>query len=236
MLKSLDQLVAKLSRDTHVLGIMLFGSQARGMADRFSDTDIYVLLSKRGIYTRLNYLTSNAPRFDIFFDPLNEVKQYLRDERHSVRRITSHMLAHGVVLFERGNTLSKLQSVAKANLQTKTNYGREELLMHKYSIDDFWGEVQRDYLSGDAMSFGMNCQLLIANVTELILKLRGSFFCPPREMNQLLHSLDPRFEKLAREFYKTTIRKKRVQVLGRIVRYAYAVSGGSLPKRWGLKK
>jgi predicted nucleotidyltransferase len=235
MLKSLDQLIAKLSRDTNVLGVLLFGSQARGMADRFSDTDIYVLVSKKGTYARLNYL-ANGMRFDIFFDPVNELRQYLHDEHHNVRRITSHMLAHGAILFERGRELSKLQLVAKANLRTKTTYSREELLMHKYSIDDFWGEVQRDYLSGDAMSFGMNCQLLIANVTELILKLHGGFFCPSREMNQLLYSLDPRFEKLAQEFYKTTLGKKRVQVLGRIVYYAYAVSGGALPKRWGLKK
>jgi predicted nucleotidyltransferase len=236
MEKPLEQLITKFSRDTNVLGIMLFGSQARGMADRFSDTDIYILLSKRGAYTRLNYLSSGAPRFDIFFDPLNEVKQYLRDERHKVRRITSHMLAHGIVLFERGKELSKLQSIAKANLRLKTICSHEEILMHKYSIDDFWGEVQRDYRSGNNISFGINCQLLITNVTELVLKLRGGFFCPPREMNQLLHNLDPRFEKLAQEFYAATVAGKKVEVLRRIVRYAYTISGGPLPRRWCLRK
>jgi hypothetical protein len=48
------------------------------------------------------------------------------------------------------------------NLKLKTKYKKGEILMHKYSIDDFWGEVQRDIKNNDYLAFGLDSHLLIS--------------------------------------------------------------------------
>lgn len=65
--------------------------------------------------------------------------------------------------------------------------------MHKYSIDDFWGETQRDARNSDYLAFGLDSQLLMNNIIELFLKLKGEFFRQPNEMSEIFKKLDKKF-------------------------------------------
>jgi hypothetical protein len=58
--------------------------------------------------------------------------------------------------------------------------------MHKYSIDDFWGEVQRDIKNKDYLAFGLDSHLLISNIIEIFLRLNGEFLRQPNEMIRVL--------------------------------------------------
>ena len=100
------------------------------------------------------------------------------------------MLAHGEILFQRRKNLEKIQAIAKNNLKLKTKYKKGEILMHKYSIDDFWGEVQRDIKNNDYLAFGIDSYLLISNIVELFLKLNGEFLRQPNEIMKLLKKID----------------------------------------------
>jgi len=92
--------VKKYKQDKNVLGILLFGSVARNKFDNYSDIDIYILLDKKGKFSRENFV-NNKIRVDIIFNTIKEAKDYLKEEKNNVRRITSHMLAHGKILFQK---------------------------------------------------------------------------------------------------------------------------------------
>jgi len=94
------------------------------------------------------------------------------------------MLAYGEILFQKGENLEKLQIVAKNNLRLKTAYKKSEILMHKYSIDDFWGEVQRDIKNKDYLAFGLDSHLLISNIIEIFLRLNGEFLRNDRSIKK----------------------------------------------------
>ena len=47
--------------------------------------------------------------------------------------------------------------------------------MHKYSIDDFLGEIRRDLKNQDIIAFNLDSQLLMNNIIELFLKLEVIF-------------------------------------------------------------
>jgi hypothetical protein len=64
-------------------------------------------------------------RVDIILNTIKEAKSYLKEDRNNLRRITSHMLAYGEILFQRGGNLEKLQIVAKNNLRLKTAYKKK---------------------------------------------------------------------------------------------------------------
>ncbi|OIP78060.1 MAG: hypothetical protein CO002_01740 [Candidatus Portnoybacteria bacterium CG_4_8_14_3_um_filter_44_10] len=231
--KICEDVAKQYKPDKNVLGILLFGSAARDKFDKYSDVDIYILLNKRGKFSRNNFI-KNGIRVDIILNTTGEAENYLKADKNNLRRITSHMLAHGKVLFKRGGWLEKIQAVAKNNLKLKTKYKRSEILMHKYSIDDFWGEVQRDIENNDHLAISTDSHLLVTNIVELFLKLNGEFLRQPNEMRKILERLDRKFSDQVESFYKTKNLQDKKRILSRLVRYIYEKSGGPLPKRWRL--
>ena len=107
--------------------------------------------------------------------------------------------------------------------------------MHKYSIDDFWGEVQRDVKNKDYIAFGLDSQLLVNNILELFLKLSGQFCPQPNEMKQTLRQLNKDFAQLVDDFYTTPKTEKKLVILSQLIRTIYKKSGGPLPDTWSLK-
>ena len=232
--KICSDVVKQYEPDKNVLGIILFGSAVRNKFDEYSDVDIYVLLNKKAKFSRSNFI-KNGARIDIIFNTIQEARGYLKEDRNNLRRITSHMLAYGEILFQRENSLEKIQTVARNNIKLKTTYKKSEILMHKYSIDDFWGEVQRDIKNKDHLAFGLDSQLLINNIIELFLKLNGNFLQQPNEMTKTLERLDNKFAGCVKNFYKNrNIQKKKI-ILAELVKYIYRKSGGPLPKSWVLR-
>jgi len=231
--KICDQIVWEYKQNKNVLGIMLFGSAVNNKFDKYSDIDIYVLLKKEDKYSRYSFLKDDA-LVEIIFDTVGKIKSYLKEEKVSVRRNVSHMLAHGKILYETGDNFKKLQTIAKHNLKSKTNSNREEILMHKYSIDDFWDQVQRDTKNKNYLSFGLTSQLLLNNIIELFLKRHGEFLRPPSEMSEVLGKLDKNFYGRIKNFYKTANIKTKKRILSGLIKYIYKKTGGSLPDRWSL--
>jgi predicted nucleotidyltransferase len=232
--KICNDVVKKYKQDKNVLGILLFGSATRNKFDKYSDVDIYILLDKKGKFSRSNFV-KNGLRVDIIFNTIKEAKNYLKEDTNNLRRITSYMLAYGKILFQRQRNLKRIQAVAKNNLKLKTKYENSEILMHKYSIDDFWGEVQRDIQKGDYLAFGLDSHLLVSNIIELFLKLNGEFLWQPNEIRMHLRKLDKKFADRIENFYKEGNTQKKKKTLSKLVEYIYEKFGGPLPQRWVLK-
>ena len=231
--KICNDLVEQYKQDKNVLGILLFGSAARNKFDKYSDIDVYVLLDKKGKFSRSNFV-KNGLRVDIILNTIKEAADYLKKDRNNLRRITSHMLAYGKILFQRRKYLEKIQSIAKSNLKLKTKYKKGEVLMHKYSIDDFWGEVQRDIENKDSLAFGIDSHLLVTNIMELFLKLNGEFLRQPNEIKKVLKRLDRKFSDQIENFYRASNIQNKKQILSNLVEYIYKKSKGPLPKKWFL--
>ncbi|BCX15813.1 MAG: hypothetical protein KatS3mg098_042 [Candidatus Parcubacteria bacterium] len=229
-----DEIVRQYKPNKNVLGILLFGSVARNTFDQYSDIDIYILLNKKGRFSRINFI-KNGFRVDIILNTKKEAMQYLKEDKNNLRRITSHMIAHGKIIFQRRKYLENIQAIAKSNLKLRTKYKKSEVLMHKYSIDDFWGEVQRDIKNDDHLAFGLDSHLLISNIMELFLKLNGEFLRQPKEMREVLKKLDRKFSNKIENFYKTGEIQSKKKILSNLVEYIYKKSGGPLPSKWFLK-
>jgi predicted nucleotidyltransferase len=232
--KICNDITKKYQQDKNVLGIMLFGSAARDKLDQYSDIDIFILLNKKGKFSRFNFI-KNGTRIDIIFNTKKEIKDYLSRDKYGLKRITSHMLANGKILYDNDNYLLKFQRIAKKNLESQTRRNKEDILMHKYSIDDFWGEVQRDVKNKNYLAFGIDSQLLMNNIIELFLRTKREFLRQPNEMLEFLNKVDKNFAQSVNNFYKTEKIKKKLSILSSLIKYAYKRSGGELPKNWKIK-
>jgi predicted nucleotidyltransferase len=228
-----EDMVKCYKTDKNVLGVMLFGSAARGMSDIYSDIDIYILLAGKGKFSRNNFI-KDGKRIDVIFNTFKEVKKYLKEDKNNIKRNTSHMLTYGKILFQKGKVLDKIKKTAQNNLKSKTKYSKDEVLMHKYSIDDFWGEVQRDIKNKDYLAFGLDSQLLINNILELFLKMNGEFLRRSDETGEILRRIDKKFARQISDFYKESNIQKKKNILTGLVGYIYKKTNGPLPPNWNI--
>ena len=229
-----DEVIQKYRNDKNVLGIMLFGSAARNKFDKFSDVDFYIILGKNGKYSRNNFL-SHKYRVDIILNTLAEAEKYLKKDYRNIRRITSHMLAHGKIIFARTKDLARLQKIARVNLNSITKKNEATTLMHKYSIDDFWGETQRDIENKNFTAFGIDSYLLISNIIELLLEHKGGYLKQPNEMSKVLSKADKKIASDIEKFYRSSNIKERKNTLEKLVKAVYKKTGGPMPRNWEIK-
>lgn len=232
--KICDEITNQYKLDDNVLGIALFGSVARNKLDQHSDIDIYVILDKKIDYSRKSFIKDGIV-VDIIFDTLDEVLIYLKEDNENINRNTSHMLAHAKIIYQVDNKFEAIIEKAKQNLKSHTKYSKDEILMHKYSIDDFWIDVQRSYRNHDDMAFETNCHLLLNNIIELFFKINGYFLLQPNEMARFINEKDKIFGKYLDEYYKNKNPKDRLKVIPKIIGYIYSISGGLLPNTWQIK-
>lgn len=230
----LKSIIDELPKDNNVLGIILFGSVARKKSDQYSDIDIYIILKKKAGYSRLNFV-KNGIRVDVILDTIDEMNSFLKEEKYNVKRITSNMLAHGKIIYQTRNDVKGVIKEAKNNLKLRTKYNNDEILMHKYSIDDFWGEVQRDIKNKNYLAFGLDSQLLLNNIIELFLKFHEEFLRQPNEMFIVLSKIDKNFAKNIDQFYRTGNIKAKLNILSKLVSYIYDETNGPLPQKWMIK-
>lgn len=116
-------LAALKAATTHVLstfpraaGIIAAGSILRGVANRSSDIDLYVIHHDR-FRQRIQKYFHHVP-FEIFVNPPGMVRRYFKEEVVSGRLITAHMLATGFVVLQTDSTVSDLRQEAEAILHS----------------------------------------------------------------------------------------------------------------------
>ncbi|MFA6533584.1 MAG: nucleotidyltransferase domain-containing protein [Patescibacteria group bacterium] len=232
--KICSDLVKQYKPDKNILGILLFGSVVRNKFDQYSDIDIYILLKKKTDYSRLNFVKNNM-RIDIILDTVGEASSFLKNDKYNIKRNTSHMLANSKILYQAGNDLNKIIAKAKNNLRLRTKYNNDEILMHKYSIDDFWGEVQRDFKNHNLVAFELDSHLLMKNIIELFLKIKGDFLRQPNEVADIIGKRDKKLGYYIEKFYKARDLKNKLIILPKIINHIYELSNGPLPQKWQIK-
>jgi predicted nucleotidyltransferase len=215
-----DNVVTQYKSDKNILGIALFGSVARGKSDKYSDVDIYILTKDKPDYSRINFIEKNI-RVELIFDQITEALKYLKEDEYNVKRITSHELAFAKILYQVNDKFNNLINKAKQNLKSHTKYDNDEMLMHKYSIDDFWGEIQRDYKSNDRMAFELDSHLLMGNIIEIFFKVNGYFLLQPNEMLKFIKEKDKIFSKYLTNYYRAKSPKAKLKIIPKIIEYTY---------------
>ncbi|MDP3443762.1 MAG: nucleotidyltransferase domain-containing protein [Ignavibacteria bacterium] len=218
-------------KDRSVLGVALFGSVARGLNDECSDIDIYVVMKNKSDISRKSFVASGV-RVEILIDSFFDIMQYLETEQFSLHRNVSQMFAFANVIYDEGNMLSEIIEFAKKNIKQRTKYTKTEILMNKYSIDDFYSDMGRSYRYNDVISFELNSGLILKNLIELFLKVGGGYLKQPNEMSDYIYSLDSKFGDMLNRYYLLIDLNDRYEFMAEIIAYIYKHSHGPLPEKW----
>lgn len=218
-------------KDRNVLGVALFGSVARGLNDEYSDIDIYVVMKNKSDISRKSYVVDGV-RVEVLIDSFVDIMQYLETEQYSLYRNVSQMFTFANVIYENSNILSEIIEFAKKNIKQRTKYTKAEILMNKYSIDDFYSDMGRSYRYNDVISFELNSGLIIKNLIELFLKIKGGYLKQPNEMSDYIYGLDSEFGDMLNRYYLLIDLNDRYEFMSEIIAHIYIHSHGSLPEKW----
>lgn len=226
-------LVSVFHHNSNNLGLLAFGSASRGQEDKNSDIDFYVLTKNKPQHYRENFIYKNQ-RVDVLFDSIEDIEKYLKSEKNSLRRPVASMIYNSVVLLDKSKVAKKLKLHALTVLKSKVKYSKTEILMHKYSLDDFLGEAKRDLENNNELAFTLDAQLIIDNSLELFCKVNNIILIQPRDMLFKLSIKDKKFAKLMLDFSRANNNHSKLKLLIKIVDYTYKISGGGLPNKWSI--
>jgi Nucleotidyltransferase domain len=191
-----QQYIAELQRDTNVLGIILFGSWARGNNRPDSDIDLVVIVQngyKRAVEHR------DGQAFEFIFVTEQGALDFWEanpDDAVELWRVAQ-------VLFDRNGAIARLRQAVQIIVQR----GKPALTEDQYNHSRFDCLDQIKAVEGVMPTDPATASLLLAakmiQLTELFFTIRQRWIPPPKQRLASIRELDHECHNLLARYYAT---------------------------------
>ncbi len=106
---ALDRFIRPWRARKYVLGALVTGSRAFGLADRFSDIDVHIAMSNGVKWRERGNRRIDGFIVEYFANPLRMYPKYYRDGSKGGSRSIARMFAYGRILFDKDGSMGRLQ-------------------------------------------------------------------------------------------------------------------------------
>lgn len=186
----------QLKKNDNVLGIILFGSWARGNSRPDSDVDLLVI-QKEG-FKKTVEVFKNIP-FEITYTTESGVKKYWRGNPDDCVELWNI----GKVIFDRDGTIKKLRQYAKTLSQKgKAPLSNNEITLIKFDIYDQIKAAEK-LTATDPTTAAMILQSKVFHLSKIYFDLHQYWTPPPKQRLQVLSQSKPDLVVLVKKFYST---------------------------------
>jgi|SRR4051812_14474512 hypothetical protein len=189
------------------IGVVAAGTIVRGTADARSDLDLYVVHD--AAYRRRVQRFFNGVPAEIFVNPPAAIRGYFEEEHRDGRRLTAHMVATGVVVFQDGPIVDELRAEAREWLARPAAMSAAERTTARYAIatrlEDALDVIDSDETTADLL-------LAAAVLAMLEYRCRSNNGRIPRskELVATVRAMDAEAGRLADGFSRATdVRERR---------------------------
>lgn len=179
---ALRHAVEFIFEEVEPVGIIASGTIIRGAAHRTSDLDVCVV-HLGPFRRRIQRFFENVPA-EIFINPPATIRAYFAEEDRDGRRVTAHMLATGVVVFQSDPVVEELRTEAARWLAKKTSLSDFERVSTRYTIASRL-EDALDVLDTDAATATMLLSDAVLAMLEYLCKAQHGQI--PRRKDLLAH-------------------------------------------------
>jgi predicted nucleotidyltransferase len=190
-----QQHIAHLQAQPDVLGILLFGSWARGNNRPDSDIDLLVIV-REGFRRTVEY--HNGTAFEITYTTEQGASEYWRsspDDAVELWRVAT-------VLYDRDGTMARLAQVGQTiHDQGKPPLEPEHYAHVQFDIRDQLRAAEELALS-DPMTARLLLSTLVVRLTELYFDLRQLWTPPPKQRLGILRQSDRAISDLVASYYE----------------------------------
>ena len=205
----------ELKQRTNVLGVIMFGSWARGNNRSDSDVDLVVILTE-GYRRTVEY--RNGQAFEIIYSTEKGAFDYWESNKDDA----AGLWAVAKILFDRDGTIDRLKKKIKEVL----NIGKKPIDEYQFEQFRFDSEDTIKYVETilviDPTSANLILTDKIFSLTELFFDIRQIWIPAPKQRLMKVKEISLGFYFLLFEFYKEQITlKKKLELAKRIVHFVY---------------
>ncbi len=210
-----DQFVEDLKKRPDVLGIILFGSWARGNNRQDSDIDLVVILTE-GFRRTVEY--SGEQVYEIIYITENSAFDYWENHKDQC----AGLWEVAKILYDKSGTIQKLEKRVKRMLkQGKKPYDQYQLSQLRFDAED-----QINYVKKIKMTDLATARMILLNkvfaLTELFFDIRQLWIPAPKQRLMQIKKIDTRFYDLLVKFYEENGLSEQIKSAEVIVKFVFS--------------
>jgi predicted nucleotidyltransferase len=207
---STQQYIEELQTNSHILGIILFGSWARGNNRPDSDVDLLVIV-QHGFKRTVEYREGQA--FEITYTTEQGAMAYWQSNPDDAIELWNI----AKVLFDRDGTLARLQKSAR-ELKEK---GKLPLTADQHEHYKFDAHDQLKAIAGLATSDPATARMLLSTkvfqLTELFFDTRQLWTPPPKQRLAIIKDINHNLYNLISRYYDESSIFKQITIVQSII-------------------
>jgi predicted nucleotidyltransferase len=210
MNKAIDTFLEHLKQRTDVLGIIMFGSRARGNNRPDSDVDLVVIASV-GFRRAVEYHEGQA--FEIIYTTGKSALAYWKNHPDDA----AGLWAVAKVLYDKDKTISKLKNkVNKVLKKGKGPIDEHQLGQFRFDAEDTLKYVEY-MIEHDPVTANLILTNKVFTLTELFFNIRQMWIPAPKQRLSKIKEISPDLYALLSEFYSDKNLNERLQTASGIL-------------------
>ena len=198
MNKDTQEFIEGLKRRPDIVGIILFGSWARGNNRLDSDVDLVVIVTE-GFRRTVEY--NNSQAFEIIYTTAKLAFEFWESHKDDC----AGLWEVAKVLYDKDRTIERLQTKVEEMLRAgKKPYDTWQLGQVRFDAEDGLRYVEHE-LSNDPVTANLLLFMKVIALTEVFFDLRGQWIPAPKQrLSQIKHA-STEFYALLEQFYKDNV-------------------------------
>lgn len=210
----MDEFINELKLRENVLGIILFGSWARGNNRLDSDIDLVVILNE-GFERTVEYRNNQA--FEITYTTKDSATEYWKENKDDCFGLWSA----AKVLYDKDGTIKQLQNEAEAIIKTgKKAFDEVQKSHYKFDSEDTLNAVEK-ISKTDPATANMILNKLIFTLSERYFDLKQLWTPAPKQRLEKIKEINLGLCKLFESFYTIETNENKLAVAKKIVEAVY---------------
>jgi predicted nucleotidyltransferase len=208
--KATYNFLENLKHREDVLGVIMFGSQARGNNRPDSDVDLVVILTE-GFRRAIEYYEGQA--FEIIYTTAKGTLAYWESHLDDA----AGLWAVAKVLYDKDGIIAHLKNKIQQVLDKgKKPIDRYQLAQFRFDAEDTLKYVEH-IADGDSATANLILTNKVFTLTELFFNIRQLWIPAPKQRMEQIKEISPGLYNLLSEFYSDKKLRERLEIAKKIV-------------------
>lgn len=216
------QKIKSLEKNDHYLGAFIFGSVARGDANKHSDLDVKVIVREDNPCKNINHPFIDGVKLDITFISYEQLVQAAEKEQKGGR---VPMILESMIVFDKTGKLEELKDSyagLKPPKSTPVDYQFHQFILYHHD------EKVRRNLEEDPDTALLTMTLCLDELIKMHYLINGHWKVSSKRMLKDLGDWDGDFARLLREFMSENELEKKFMIWSTIVDHIAKPMGGRM--------
>ncbi|KAB8333688.1 nucleotidyltransferase domain-containing protein [Scytonema tolypothrichoides VB-61278] len=211
---TIQEYINKLHDNHNVLGVILFGSWARGNNRPDSDVDLLIVVHN-GFKRTVEYYKERT--FEITYTTEEDVIEYWKSNRDDAVELWSI----ATILFDRDGTIARLQQLGdELREQGKPPLSTDQSEHYKFDIYDQLKSIET-LIHIDPVTAKMLLSIKAVQLTELFFDIRQLWTPPPKQRLMKIKSTDQNLHRLIVNYYSVNALAKQLEIIRSIANIVF---------------